>query len=154
MVVRKSMANPEELDTLGSEARTKVETSPLALVAAHRPRHMPPSIPLCVSCPSLAAQPIHSLPRQRPAAPSKVLCQTFSGVNNMTSCYQAAPASPTVSSSGPSSYLDSPQAAPAADAPRSQQRRDAPQLPSLILNLQGNLWEELKDDSLAVDPSF
>ncbi|XP_015277365.1 PREDICTED: forkhead box protein N1 isoform X1 [Gekko japonicus] len=194
MAVRKSMAKPEELDTLIGGKSEKLR-SPLAgcSPAPPVPGHMPLQHPSLCEPPISAAQPVHALPRQGSAPAKSPLPNVLRG--QQTFCYRAAPGFAPVSPSFVQQLPDSPQALlPPADAqgeqrvlsgtvhepplpaqpppgravkehaaartehdlflPEGDLSNDVDALnPSLTdFDFQGNLWEELKDDSLAVDP--
>ncbi|XP_054857600.1 forkhead box protein N1 [Eublepharis macularius] len=194
MAVRKSMAKPEELDTLIGGRTEKLRSSlPGCSPTPSVPGHMPLQHPSLCEPPISAAQPVHALPKQGPPPVKNPLPNVLRG--QQTSCYRAAPGFAPLSPTFVQQLPDSPQAlVPSAEAqdehrvlsstthepplpappplgramkehgaartvqdlfmPEGDLSNDVDALnPSLTdFDLQGNLWEELKDDSLAADP--
>ncbi|XP_074016878.1 forkhead box protein N1 [Numenius arquata] len=198
VAVRKSMAKPEELDTLIGDKSEKLRSSimscsPTGLASASLSRQMAVQ-PHSMVEPSLSSgipQPLHSIPASGPLHVKTPVSNLLGG--QQTACYpspqgfphistplmQQPPDPQTLYSSGeaqgelgtqPCVPQDSPlpaqtppscgaRGSPAHTAPgtllqEGELSNDIDALnPSLTdFDLQGNLWEELKDDSLAVDP--
>ncbi|XP_014808507.1 PREDICTED: forkhead box protein N1 [Calidris pugnax] len=198
VAVRKSMAKPEELDTLIGDKSEKLRSSimscsPTGVASASLSRQMAVQ-PHSMVEPSLSSgipQPLHSIPASGPLHVKTPVPNMLGG--QQTACYpspqgfphistplmQQPPDPQTLYSSGeaqgelgtqPCAPQDSPlpaqtppscgaRVSPAHTAPgtllqEGELSNDIDALnPSLTdFDLQGNLWEELKDDSLAVDP--
>nr|XP_034995463.1 forkhead box protein N1 isoform X1 [Zootoca vivipara]XP_034995464.1 forkhead box protein N1 isoform X1 [Zootoca vivipara] len=194
IAVRKSMAKPEELDTLIGDKTDKMRSTLLACTPTSGLASPPISRGLPLQHHPLCEPPISSsssgAPHAHGALPSKPPQPSMLGAPQ-TSCYGAPPqgfsqVSPTfLQPGGPQSLL------PPADAQNGHPGQDSPPggaqappgrgmkmlavargavqevpmaegdlshdvdalNPSLTdFELQGNLWEELKDDSLASDP--
>ncbi|XP_077168287.1 forkhead box protein N1 isoform X2 [Paroedura picta] len=194
LAVRKSMAKPDELDTLIGGKKEKLRASLTGCSPTPPvPGHMPLQHPSLCEPPISAAHPGHALPRQGPAPVKSPLTNVLQG--QQTSCYRTAPGFDSLSPTFVQQLPDSPQALlPPADAqgenrglsgparepplpahpalgravkehaaartvhdlfmPGGDLSNDVDALnPSLTdFDFQGNLWEELKDDSLAADP--
>ncbi|PKU37269.1 solute carrier family 13 member hypothetical protein [Limosa lapponica baueri] len=198
VAVRKSMAKPEELDTLIGDKSEKLRSSimscsPTGVASASLSRQMAVQ-PHSMVEPSLSSgipQPLHSIPASGPLHVKTPVPNLLGG--QQTACYpspqgfphistplmQQPPDPQTLYSSGeaqgelgtqPCAPQDSPlpaqtppscgaRGSPAHTAPgtllqEGELSNDIDALnPSLTdFDLQGNLWEELKDDSLAMDP--
>ncbi|XP_009883537.1 PREDICTED: forkhead box protein N1 [Charadrius vociferus] len=198
VAVRKSMAKPEELDTLIGDKSEKLRSSimscsPTGVASASLSRQMAVQ-PHSLVEPSLSSgipQPLHSIPASGPLHVKTPVPNLLGG--QQTACYpspqgfphisttlmQQPPEPQTLFPSGeaqselatqPRAPQDSPLPAqtPPGCGARGSPARTAPGTllqegelsndidalnPSLTdFDLQGNLWEELKDDSLAVDP--
>uniref|UniRef100_A0A8C3JNQ2 Forkhead box N1 n=1 Tax=Calidris pygmaea TaxID=425635 RepID=A0A8C3JNQ2_9CHAR len=198
VAVRKSMAKPEELDTLIGDKSEKLRSSimscsPTGVASASLSRQMAVQ-PHSMVEPSLSSgipQPLHSIPASGPLHVKTPVPNLLGG--QQTACYpspqgfphistplmQQPPDPQTLYSSGeaqgelgtqPCAPQDSPlpaqtppscgsRVSPAHTAPgtllqEGELSNDIDALnPSLTdFDLQGNLWEELKDDSLAMDP--
>ncbi|XP_032646612.1 forkhead box protein N1 [Chelonoidis abingdonii] len=203
VAVRKSMAKPEELDTLIGDKAEKLRSStvscnPTGVASSTVSRQMSVQ-PHSMSEPSLSSnipQPLHAIHTTGPLHAKNSLPSLLGG--HQTPCYTSPQVFPQISptlmqqSPGipqsvfpsadtqielraqPSTTQDSP--LPAQTPPihgmkmltehstartmqdtlmqEADMSNDIDALnPSLIdFDLQGNLWEELKDDSLAVDP--
>ncbi|NXT00170.1 FOXN1 protein, partial [Jacana jacana] len=198
VAVRKSMAKPEELDTLIGDKSEKLRSSimscsPTGVASASLSRQMAVQ-PHSMVEPSLSSgipQPLHSIPASGPLHVKTPVPNLLGG--QQTACYPSPQGFPHISTplmqqppdpqalfpSGeaqgelgtqPCAPQDSPLPAqtPPSCGARGSPARTAPGTllqegelsndidalnPSLTdFDLQGNLWEELKDDSLAVDP--
>uniref|UniRef100_A0A8D2IN20 Forkhead box N1 n=1 Tax=Varanus komodoensis TaxID=61221 RepID=A0A8D2IN20_VARKO len=188
IAVRKSMAKPEELDTLIGEKTEALRPSMLGVAAPtgprpgalqhHRLREPPASPGTTPVAPAQGPLPArHSLPGMlgEPRAPG---CQA--APPGFPPAPPAFPPQLPGASPGPFPAVEAQSGCPGHDSPlpaqtppgRGMKRLPAPRAmqevllpegdlsndidalnPSLTdFDLQGNLWEELKDDSLAMDP--
>ncbi|NXJ66744.1 FOXN1 protein, partial [Rostratula benghalensis] len=198
VAVRKSMAKPEELDTLIGDKSEKLRSSimscsPTGVASASLSRQMAVQ-PHSMVEPSLSSgipQPLHSIPASGPLHVKTPVPNLLGG--QQTACYPSPQGFPHISTplmqqppdpqtlfpsreaqgelgTQPCAPQDSPlpaqtppscgaRGSPAHTAPgtllqEGELSNDIDALnPSLTdFDLQGNLWEELKDDSLAMDP--
>ncbi|NXU48044.1 FOXN1 protein, partial [Turnix velox] len=198
VAVRKSMAKPEELDTLIGDKSEKLRSSlmscsPTGIASASLSRQMAVQPHSLVEPPHSSGipQPLHSIPASGPLHVKTPVPNLLGG--QQSACYPSPQAFPHISTplmqqpadprtlfpsgeahgelgTGHCAPQDSPlpaqtppgcgaRGSPASSAPgtllqEGELSNDIDALnPSLTdFDLQGNLWEELKDDSLAVDP--